>query len=84
MMDYGMGWGIGWIGGILFWIIPFVLLFVGIKYLISGGGGGGASESAPSEPTRPGRALSMLEERYAKGEINRDEFLQKRDDILGK
>lgn len=29
-------------------------------------------------------ALRTLEDRYAQGEINRDEFLQRRDDLLGK
>jgi putative membrane protein len=28
-------------------------------------------------------SLDVLEERYARGEINRDEYLQKRRDILG-
>jgi putative membrane protein len=27
--------------------------------------------------------LAILDDRYARGEINRDEYLQKRDDILG-
>jgi putative membrane protein len=33
----------------------------------------------------PGRSdsLQILEERYARGEIDRDEYLQKRRDILG-
>ena len=30
------------------------------------------------------RALEILDERYARGEINRDEYQEKRDDILGK
>jgi putative membrane protein len=36
-------------------------------------------------PPRAGRSrgLELLDERYARGEINRDEYLQKRGDILG-
>jgi putative membrane protein len=33
--------------------------------------------------TRRSPGLEILEDRYARGEINRDEFLQKREDILG-
>lgn len=36
---------------------------------------------APRLPAR--RSLEVLEERYARDEINRDEYLQKRHDILG-
>ena len=82
MMDYGMGWGFGGFAMVLFWIVPLVLLLVGIKYLFSSGGfaPGGVS----SEPSHSSRALATLEERYARGEIDRDEFLQKRGDIHGK
>ena len=38
-------------------------------------------------PTTPGSnersALQVLEERYARGEIDREEFLQRKQDILG-
>lgn len=81
MMDYGMGWGFGWLGMILFWLVPLVLVLVGVRFLMADGGrrgDGGASDARPSS-----QALATLQERYAKGEINREEFLQKRDDILG-
>jgi putative membrane protein len=82
MMDAGMGWGLGWLGMIVVWVVPLVLVLFGIKYLFSGSEltSGSAAPDAP----QPNRALTVLEERYAKGEINRDEFLQMRDDILGK
>ncbi len=32
---------------------------------------------------REGTVLEVLDRRYARGEIDRDEFLQKRSDILG-
>jgi len=82
MMDSGMGWGFGWLGMILFWIVPLILALLGIKYLFAGGGAG--SGSAAPDSSHSSRALSRLEERYASGEIEREEFLQKRDDILGK
>jgi uncharacterized membrane protein len=33
--------------------------------------------------TREGTVLELLARRYARGEIDRDEYLQKRSDILG-
>jgi putative membrane protein len=33
--------------------------------------------------TRRLPGLEILDDRYARGEINRDEYLQKREDILG-
>lgn len=87
MMDYGMGWmwGLGWLGMVLFWLIPLVLVLVGIKYLFSGSAAfsGGTSSQRPAQETKSS-ALAVLEERYAKGEIGRDEFLQKRDDLARK
>lgn len=81
MMDYGMGWGMGWgwFGMMLFWLIPLVVVIVlaaaAVKYL----SGGGRNGTALREDRN--RALEVLEERYARGEINREEYLQKRDDL---
>jgi putative membrane protein len=84
MMDYGMEWGFGGLTMILFWLVPLMLLLVGIKYLFSGGGLTPGNALPPSGSPAANSALTVLEERYAKGEIDRDEFLQKRADILGK
>jgi putative membrane protein len=76
MMDFGMGWGLGWIWMLLFWLIPLLLVLAAVKYLFSG-------KSQPGGESREGKgkALDVLEERYARGEINREEFIQKRDDL---
>ncbi len=86
MMDHGMGWGMGWgwgwhwFGMLVFWLIPLLVVIAlaaaAVKYLFSGGARTGTS-------LREDRnlALEVLEERYSRGEINRDEFLQKRDDL---
>ena len=65
------GIGMGWFGGIfmiLFWILVLVGLVFFIKWLIqstgSGRAGGGSSN----------RALEILKERYARGEIDNTEF----------
>lgn len=38
---------------------------------------------APEIPPRRPPGLDVLEQRYARGEINRDEYLQKRRDLSG-
>ena len=82
MMDYGMGWGMGWgwFGMMLFWLVPLFVVIVlaaaAIKYLFAGGARTGTALRDDRN-----RALEVLEERYARGEINREEYLQKRDDL---
>ena len=39
--------------------------------------------SSKRHVARRSPGLAILDDRYARGEINRDEYLQKRDDILG-
>lgn len=75
MWDYGMGWGWGWLGMILFLLVPVLLVLAAIKYLASG------SSREKSEQRAGSKAMEVLEERYARGEIDREEFLQKREDL---
>ncbi len=74
MWGYGMGWG--WFGMILFWLVPILLIAAVLKYLF----GGGIRPNPDARDERQG-ALDVLEERYARGEIDREEFLKKRDDL---
>ena len=82
-MEYGMGWGWGWLGMILFWLVPLfvvsILVAAAIKYLVGGGCG-----SRPGSTASRSDALTILEERYAHGEIDREEYLRKRDDLQKK
>ena len=73
------GWGWMPFGGIFFWVLLIVVI-VAIASLFR-------RPSAMNRPyardlARP-RALDLLEERYAKGEIQRDEYLQKKHDLGG-
>ena len=73
---YGMGWHwLGWISMAFFWLIPIVLVLAVVKYLM-----GGRGPNAPDGKKKPD-ALAVLEERYARGEIDREEYLQKREDL---
>lgn len=86
----GMGWMMwsAWLFGVLFWVAVFVLLVVVIWKLVGGRDDGDQrSSSAPrGSEAGGGRSggeppLAILERRYAAGEIDRDEFLRKREDL---
>lgn len=74
-MTDGIGWGMGF-GGfsmILFWGLIIFGIVLAIKWLT--GSTAGTKQSA----TKP--ALEILQERYARGEIDEQEFQQKRRDL---
>lgn len=68
------GMGFGGLGMIVVWVVPFILLFLllflAIRYFLGDKGEG-----------RGKSALEILEERYARGEIEREEFLKRRADL---
>jgi putative membrane protein len=75
MMPGGMG-GYG-ILGILFWVVLIAIVVSLIVYLMRG-------DTARSEEERKGgsrTALDILEERYARGEIDKEEFEEKKRDL---
>lgn len=76
MFDGTGGWMIlGWVWMALVWLVPLLILLALLKYLI--GNRGPRPPHAP--PSR--RARDLLDEAYARGEINREEYLQKREDL---
>ena len=67
--------GVGPAEMVIFLIILVVVIFLATR-LLQGPGGTGTGGSGDS-PT----ALEVLDQRYARGEINREEYLAIRDDI---
>jgi putative membrane protein len=79
-MGPGMGWGYG-MGGfssiimIAFWVAAIVGVIFLIRWLVvSTGGSGRLGRSEDS-------ALEILKRRYARGEINKEEFEEKKKDL---
>lgn len=82
MMGYG-GWGgmmngwegfgiIGWLTMIIFWILIILGVVALIRYL------GGTRQSSTDKDKTP---LDILKERYAKGDIDKKEFEEKKKDL---
>lgn len=73
MGNVGWGLGFGWVFMILFWALVIVGIVAIVKWLI------GSSSATGTPPSKTARQI--LEERYAKGEIDREEFEQKKRDL---
>lgn len=80
MYGYG-GWqSMGWsmlFGGI-FWLAVLALIVVAVAWLVR------SSSSSNQGKGQASSGLEILAERYARGEINREEYLGKKRDLLGK
>jgi putative membrane protein len=67
------GWGLGMMATMfLFWALVIVGLVVGIRWLV----GQGKKEKSDS-------AIEILRQRYARGEINKEEFDARKKDLGG-
>jgi putative membrane protein len=82
----GYGSGYGMMGGygfgivhLVFWAVILIALVVGIVWLVRSMTGSGAHH----HPSKRSAGLEVLEERYARGELNRDEYLEKKKDMQG-
>lgn len=70
---YGFhGWGLGWIFMILLWSVLILGVVALVRWL---------SRSSSAQPATGKTALDILEERYALGEIEKNEFDQKKRDL---
>jgi putative membrane protein len=79
MMYGGYGYGYG-VLHMVFWAVILIGIIVGIVWMVRTMMASAGTRGA-SAPRSAG--LAVLEERYARGEINRDEYLQKKGDLHG-
>ncbi|HUG79156.1 MAG TPA: SHOCT domain-containing protein [Burkholderiales bacterium] len=77
MMGWGGGWGWGLFGMVhmvLWWLLIILGIVVLAKWLFGSSGSRTASED---------RSLAILRERYARGEIDKQEFEARKRDLEG-
>ena len=63
------GWGMGGIGMLVYWVLLALVFALLVKYATGSG----------REKDKSG--LDIIKQRYARGEINREEFEQKKRDL---
>lgn len=76
MGSMGWGWGWGMLGAVhmvLWWVLIVLGIVVLAKWLFAGTS---RAKGAPAD-----RACEILRERYARGEIDNDEFEKKKHDL---
>ncbi len=88
--DNGFGSGFGWVGllvMVLFGVIIVVGVVLVVRSLSNQNRGSEATRYREGEDRPPSErqasALDVLEERYARGEIDRQEFLDRKSDLTG-
>lgn len=77
MMGFSYGWG-GGVFMIIVWILVIIALVAGIRWLFKSTPGRSGEKGASDD-----RALDILKERYARGEIDREQYLAMRADLNG-
>lgn len=84
MMGYGWnggGWGWGaWVFMSVFMVLFWTAIAFGVVMLVRHNGGGRSSTSQPlTPPDGFSGALRILDERFARGEIDSEEYTSRRD-----
>lgn len=72
MGEYGHGWGMGW-----WWIIGLIIL-IAVIWIVVKAMNRQSTTSQESKKT----ALDILKERYAKGEIDKTEYEERKKDLV--
>jgi putative membrane protein len=83
MYGYGAGWSIGsLIGSVIWWIIVIAILVWVLRLAFGCRRYGRWQRRGPwNGPWQQNSALDLLKERYAKGEIDKKEFDEKKKDL---
>lgn len=74
MSGYGMAGGFGWIFMVLWWVLIVVGIVALVKWM-------GASSDSGGSGRGGSKALDILNERYARGEIDDQEFQKRKRDL---
>ena len=72
MMNWA-GFGFGWLWMLLWWVLIILVIVSVVKWL---------SDNQGSTKKDGNNALDILKERYAKGEITKEQFEQMKKDIV--
>jgi putative membrane protein len=72
MNGYGWGWAV-FVHMALWWVLLILAIIVVARWLAGG--------SSKGSPPREESALDILKKRYARGEVGREEFEQKKRDL---
>lgn len=79
-----LGWGgVGFLFMVIWWLIPVALVALVVYLLVRGSGGSGAPQSQQSMAAGD-PALRILRERFARGEIDVEEFRRMRAELEGR
>ena len=80
----GDGWNMMGGGFMWFWVIMVVVMVVVLALLVAGAIWLARTLTRPpSPPSGPGPARAELDLRYARGDLTREEYLQRRADLEG-
>ncbi|HYL40619.1 MAG TPA: SHOCT domain-containing protein [Candidatus Binatus sp.] len=81
-LDY-LGWGgvIALLVMVLFWVLVVVLIVLGIRWLIRADRN--SRLGGPGAGPRPDDPLEILRQRYARGEIDEEEYARRRRTLTG-
>ena len=75
MTGYGMAGGFGWMFMVLWWVLIVIGIVALVKWM-------GTSSDSRGRSDGGSRALDILKERYARGEIDDQDFQKRKRDLM--